>query len=470
MSGDGAADGRSESEGELETSRRDFALGVGGLGALALGGAGAYLSTADSSTGQTYIVKQGKLRWEASPVSYKDKTVETFYGYQSASGSANPAIDLASDGAASRLFLYEGPVGTSLVFLHGGADAEQGGTAFFKFSGLSRSSGEWAVRDDAVSVDDDFEKWEGGNAKVKWEWGAGETDGGAFWGVGDTESTIKVSAKTLRGVDAWTFRSGDDGSRSFEVTDAKPVSIRSAEKKSVKRVNVDIMPESDANTFDPYAKDAITVAVKSPPDGADESEWVSPGDVDPGNVSVNFGSRRYLAGGNGASPQRYSRQNGALYLEYKVKAASFSLDSAYGFLVGKTDSYTWFRGKDAVQPGGFNNADSETPLVVTDLNANPEGGDAEHLAAEYVEFTNDGDAALDLTGHTVTDSEGWEFHFPDGFTLDAGASVRLHTGGGEWTDADLYWGLDTPVWGNEGDTIRVTDADGDTILRHTYSR
>ncbi|MFC7200661.1 lamin tail domain-containing protein [Halospeciosus flavus] len=423
-----------------------------------------------TSSEQSYIVRQGKLRWEVDPLSYNDETVEAFYNYQSSSGTANPPVDIVKEPAASQMFIYEGPVGSSLVFLHGSSQAESGGTAFFKLSGLSRSKGEWAVRDDTMGFDDDFEKWEGGNAKVKWEWSAGHTDGGAFWGVGDSSSTIKVTPKTLRGVDAWRFLSGEpSNTRGFELADQKPVSIRPADgKRQVKRANIKIMPGTNPNEFDPYAKDRILVAIRSPPKNADASEWVTPSDVDPGNFSVNFGSRSYLAGGNGASPQKYFRKDGTLFLEYKTKTANFTLDSADGFLVGKTGSYTWFRGSDTVQPGGFNNAETDVPLVVTDLNANPEGGDKANLAKEYVEFKNDGQTALDLTGHTVVDTEGWEFHLPDGFTLQAGEKFRLHTGDGQWDENDLYWDVTHPVWDNDGDTITVTDESGTTVLRHRY--
>ncbi|GGM72358.1 hypothetical protein J2752_002359 [Halarchaeum rubridurum] len=459
------------SEGASSLSRREYVLGAGGLGALALGGGSLFeLTNQDAPSGSrpdSYVVQQGYLRWEVAPLSHGGQTIEDFYNYRAS--SANPPVDLTEEPGASRLFVYDGPVGSSLVFLHGSPRADHGGTAFLKFSGLSRSKGEWAVRDDPMGSDDDFEKWEGGNAKVKWEWGAGETDGGAFWGVGDGSSTITVTPKTLRNVDAWRFVSDDgDATTSVDLSTAKPVKIRPAGKRSVKRANVEIMPSDTPNTFDPYEKGDINVVIRSPPEGADGSEWVEPSDVDPGNYSVYFGSRDYLAGQNGASPQKYIRRGGDLYLKYKTKAANFSLDSAYGYLVGKTGSYTWFRGKDAVRPGDFENATSGPSLTVTDTNVDPSGGDAEHLVKEYVEFTNEGAESLDMGGYTVADTEGWEFHFPKTFTLDAGASVRLHTGSGQWDEDDLYWDVNEPVWDNDGDTITVTDADGTVVLRHGY--
>ncbi|GGN18485.1 lamin tail domain-containing protein [Halarchaeum nitratireducens] len=452
-------------------SRREYVLGAGGLGALALGGGGLFGATnRDAPSGSrpdSYVVQQGYLRWEVAPLSHDGETVEEFYNYRGS--SANPPADLTAEPDASRLFVYDGPVGSSLVFLHGSARAEHGGTAFLTFSGLSRSKGEWAVRDDPLGGDDDFEKWEGGNAKVRWEWEAGETDGGAYWGIGDGSSTIEVTPKTFSNVPAWRVLSDDgDATSSFDLSTEKPVKIRPAGKRSVRRANVEIMPSDDPNTFDPYEEGDVTVVIRSPPEGANASEWVDPSDVDPGNYSVYFGSRDYLAGQNGASPQKHIRRDGDLYLKYNRTSANFALDSAYGFLVGKTGSYTWFRGRDTVRPGDFENATSGPSLAVTETHVDPDGDDAESLAREYVELTNEGSETLDVGGYTVADAEGWEFHFPETFALDAGASVRLHTGDGQWSETDLYWGLDQPVWDNDGDTVRVTDADGTVVLRHEY--
>ncbi|MFB6194689.1 MAG: lamin tail domain-containing protein [Haloplanus sp.] len=456
----------------LPSSRRAFLLGAGSLGAVAVGAMGTFLALTGQSAGErTYILRQGYLRWEIDPLSHGDATVEEFYGYRSS--SANPAVDVVDEDAASRLFIYEGPVGSSLAFLHGSPAVDHGGTASFAFSGLPRSKGEWAVRDDPTGRDDDFEAWESGNARVNWEWGPGQTDGGAYWGVLDrNEFTITVTPKTLRGVDAWKALSGDiESPTAFELHDGNPATIRPAGPKEVKEANVEIMPGTDPNAFDPYSTERLTVAVRAPPSDADPAEWVTPTDVDPGNYSVYFGSKGYLAGGNGASPQKYFREDGTLYLKYEATAANFTLDSAHGFVVGKTGETTWFRGRDAVRPGGFDNVETEeAQLVVTDLNVDPDGGDRRNLAAEYVEFENDGDESLDMTDYVVVDGEGWKFYLPDGFTLDPSGRFRLHTGEGEWDEDDLYWGLDTSVWGNDGDTITVLDGDGTTVLAYTYPR
>jgi competence protein ComEC len=83
-------------------------------------------------------------------------------------------------------------------------------------------------------------------------------------------------------------------------------------------------------------------------------------------------------------------------------------------------------------------------------------------------FANSGDEPLDMNGWTVEDEVGKTYTFPDGFTLEAGATVTLHTGSGTDTATDLYWGADSPVWNNGGDTVIVTNADGDRVLTEEY--
>jgi hypothetical protein len=472
---DGGQDAVQPSESESQSpglGRREFLIGSGAAGVLALGGAGAFFSmSADSETEPSFLLQQGYLRYEVDPISKGDMNVEQFYDYTDT--SASPEGDIAQTDAASRMFIYDGPVNASLVFLHGSTDVDHGGTATFSFSGLSRDKGEWAVRDDPLSVSDDFEKWEGGNAKVKWEWGANTSDGGAFWGGLDRQDfTISVNPKTLRGVDAWRFLSGELGNLTrYDLSREKPVKIKPTKGKSVKEANIDIMPDAEEAEFDPYTNESLTVAVKQPPAGVDESEWVGPDDLDPGNYAVNFGSKQYLAGQNAAQPQNYSKEGGTLYLEYKAKSANFSLSSAYGYLVSKAGEKTYVRGRDVVYPGGFDNVDEEpAQLVVSDLHVDPENDDRKNLAEEYVEFTNDGDAELDLSNYTVRDEAGAAFGVPDGFVLGPGESVRLHTGAGESTETDLYWDAGSPVWNNDGDTVVVLDENANEVLAYNYPR
>ncbi|MEE6211274.1 lamin tail domain-containing protein [Salarchaeum sp. III] len=446
-----------------DLSRRAYLAGAATVGAL---GAGGVLYNGDlpftESEMPTFVAQQGYLRWELEPMSYRDQTVKEFYGYDDGgAASANPSAALAEEDAASRVFAYTGPVNDSLGFLHGGPNGPAG-EADFSFSGLNRSKGEWVVQDDPSSADDDYEPWEGGNQRVDWQWPAGGTDGGAFWNA--FESTVTVTAKTLSGVDSWRLLSGSDPADAtvHELSPEKPLKVREA-KRPVKTINVDVMPDAEDNVFDPYSQDTLDVAVK--PGGE-----VEPDDLDPGNYSLYFGSREYLAGQNGASPQKSMTIEGDLLLKYKISAANFSLSDRTAYLVGKSKSGAWVRGTDTIHPGGFGTGEPTGDLVVSDLHVDAAGADEENLNGEWVEFQNAGDAALDLTGYTVRDEEGWAFNMPDGFALDPQETVRLHTGSGEYGPHNLYWGVESEVWQNGGGTVLVEDDTGTTVVEYEYPR
>jgi micrococcal nuclease len=112
--------------------------------------------------------------------------------------------------------------------------------------------------------------------------------------------------------------------------------------------------------------------------------------------------------------------------------------------------------------------DGDAPLWIVRITADAPDNDNENLNDETVTFENAGDATLDLTGWTVSDAAGREYRFPDGFTLDPGDRVTLHTGSGTDSADDLYWGLGGAVWNNDGDTVTVRDADGEVVAERSY--
>jgi endonuclease YncB( thermonuclease family) len=83
--------------------------------------------------------------------------------------------------------------------------------------------------------------------------------------------------------------------------------------------------------------------------------------------------------------------------------------------------------------------------------------DGSTLNDEWVDVSNDGSTILDMSGFTLADEAGNTYTFPDSFGLDAGATVRVHTGDGTDTTTDLYWGRGSGVWNNDGDTAYVFD-------------
>jgi hypothetical protein len=107
-------------------------------------------------------------------------------------------------------------------------------------------------------------------------------------------------------------------------------------------------------------------------------------------------------------------------------------------------------------------------LEVVEINADAEGDDADNLNDEYVVFENTGDGPLDIGGWTVTDEAGKTYTVPEGVTLESGAQVTLHSGSGEDTATDFYWGQGSPVWNNGGDTVIVRNSHGDIIREEQY--
>ncbi|MEZ3163070.1 lamin tail domain-containing protein [Halorubrum sp. RMP-47] len=112
--------------------------------------------------------------------------------------------------------------------------------------------------------------------------------------------------------------------------------------------------------------------------------------------------------------------------------------------------------------------DPTATIEVAAINADAEGDEGENLNGEYVVFENAGDDPVDLSGWTVADEASRSYGFPSGFTLDAGATVTLRTGGGIDTTTELYWGSGSPIWNNAGDTVTLSDADGERVLEVSY--
>jgi len=110
----------------------------------------------------------------------------------------------------------------------------------------------------------------------------------------------------------------------------------------------------------------------------------------------------------------------------------------------------------------------QSALTIAQVHADAEGEESSNLNDEYVVFENTGGTALDMGGWTVQDESGKTYTVPDGFVLDAGAQVTLHTGSGSDTASDLYWGYGSAVWNNGGDTVTVTTDTGEVVIEESY--
>jgi hypothetical protein len=89
----------------------------------------------------------------------------------------------------------------------------------------------------------------------------------------------------------------------------------------------------------------------------------------------------------------------------------------------------------------------------------------QNLNGEWVEVINQGSVAQDLHGWTVTTQHNRTYAFKD-FTLQAGASVKLHTGCGIDSAADIYWNKKMPIWNNNGDMATLKDASGNVVAKY----
>jgi len=187
----------------------------------------------------SFVVEQGDRCFGVTPIQGGEDVVEFYdyrspiddeeYTYSTYMPSSLPRED------TSRLFLYDGPNGVSLVIVHNERGANGGGSAAtFRFSGLP-SGGEWALVDDSYDDRDDRIS----RNRIDWTWYGDRTDGGIFRGLDSagTEITIDPAfderAALYDDLDrtgelrAWQFLSGSVSSP--EATDlrmSRPITIR----------------------------------------------------------------------------------------------------------------------------------------------------------------------------------------------------------------------------------------------------
>ena len=75
-----------------------------------------------------------------------------------------------------------------------------------------------------------------------------------------------------------------------------------------------------------------------------------------------------------------------------------------------------------------------------------------HVNKEFVVLVNTGQRRISLAGWRLRDSRPNRYLFDDTFGLAAGKRVKIHSGSGDDDRNDLYWGFDSYLWNNRGDT------------------
>jgi micrococcal nuclease len=119
-------------------------------------------------------------------------------------------------------------------------------------------------------------------------------------------------------------------------------------------------------------------------------------------------------------------------------------------------------------PGGTATPTADGPLRLVTLQADAPGDDHENLNGEYLVLENVANATLDLGSWTIADDGGHTYTVPDGFTLAPGERVTVYTGDGDDDATSLYWGADSAVWNNGGDTVVVRTANDTVVLERAY--
>ncbi|WP_247731367.1 hypothetical protein [Halovivax limisalsi] len=131
---------------------------------------------------RTITVEQGNESFQVVPLT-NGQDIEEFYDYEDA--EINSPLPIAKSDA-SRLFVWSGPEGLSLVSLHDKPRDGSGGAVDLAFDGLPLSQGDWVVEDDPG----DFNR--GPPTRPEWTWNYDNTDGGVFRG-GLTNRSLTVT-------------------------------------------------------------------------------------------------------------------------------------------------------------------------------------------------------------------------------------------------------------------------------------
>jgi micrococcal nuclease len=113
-------------------------------------------------------------------------------------------------------------------------------------------------------------------------------------------------------------------------------------------------------------------------------------------------------------------------------------------------------------------AGSAAPLKIVHIEADAPGSDSQNPNGEWIEIANQGDAPVSMQGYTLKDEANHIYTF-GGFTLSPGASLRLYSGQGQDSAAELYWGLaGESVWNNDSDSAFLRDAAGALVDSYSY--
>jgi micrococcal nuclease len=113
---------------------------------------------------------------------------------------------------------------------------------------------------------------------------------------------------------------------------------------------------------------------------------------------------------------------------------------------------------------------ADRPVIrVSDVQYNPDGPDNERLEEETVTIVNEGYGRVSMAGWVLRDeSSRHRFTFPKGTLLVPGDSVTVVTGCSGGPEGAIHWCNDGAVWSNQGDTVIVSDTQGNAVIWYWY--
>ena len=121
----------------------------------------------------------------------------------------------------------------------------------------------------------------------------------------------------------------------------------------------------------------------------------------------------------------------------------------------------------------FDHREAQLPAMrLAKVQYDPPGdddGSNTSLNKEYVQIRNAGAKPWTLTGWSIRDVSGYKFAFPEGFTVQPGDTVTIHTGSGKNRPLHLYWGQGSYVWNNTGDKVTFKNSSGKVVDTCAYA-
>ncbi len=113
------------------------------------------------------------------------------------------------------------------------------------------------------------------------------------------------------------------------------------------------------------------------------------------------------------------------------------------------------------------------PVIIETIHYDAQGEDNANLNGEWLVLLA-ANRPVALKGWTVSDELGNRgvashiYHFPEGFVLAAGGRVKLLSGCGTDSQAELHWCARSQIWDNGEDTVFLTDDQGKLVARCRY--